>query len=137
MKRHITCPKVRFGKKVMFSGHYGSLEVIQRSFGGHLVTRNSNLMSAIDSASKKPMKRHITCLKVRFGKKVMFSGPYGSLEVIQRSFRGHLVTRNSNLMSAIDSASQKTQKKTYYMPQSEIWKKSYGLRSLIMLLRSL
>ena len=31
---------------------------------------------------KKTMKRHITCPKVRFGKKVMFSGPYGSLEVI-------------------------------------------------------
>ena len=48
-----------------------------------LVTRNSNLISAIDLApKKKPMKRHVTCPKVRFGKKVMFSGPYGSLEVI-------------------------------------------------------
>ena len=75
MKRHITCPKVRLGKEVMFSGPH-------RSFGGHLVTPNSNLISAIDSASKKPMKRHITCPKVRFGKKVKFSGPYWSLEVI-------------------------------------------------------
>ena len=82
------------------------------------------------------MKRHITGPKVRFGKKVMFSGHYGSLEVIYRSFGGHIVTRNSNLMSAIDSASKKKPDKTCYMPQSEIWKKSYGLRSLIMLLRS-
>ena len=75
-----------FGKKVKFSGPYGSLEVIKRSFGGNLVTQNSNLISAINSASKKPMKRHITCPKVRFGKEVMFSGPHGSLEVIWRSF---------------------------------------------------
>ena len=34
------------------------------------------------SVKKKPIKRHTTCPKVRFGKKVMFSGPYGSLEVI-------------------------------------------------------
>ena len=45
---------------------------------------------------KKPMKRHITCPKVRFGKKVMFSGPYGSLEVIKRSFGGHLMTQKLN-----------------------------------------
>ena len=126
MKRHITCPKVRFGGKVMFSGHYGSLEVIQRSFGGHLVTRNSNLMCAIGSASKKPMIRHVTCPKVRFGKKVMFSGPYGSHEVIQSSFGGQLVTRISNLMCAIDSASQKTYGKTYYMPQSESFHVAIG-----------
>ena len=36
MNRHITCPKVRLGKKVMFSGpngHFSHLEVIWRSFG--------------------------------------------------------------------------------------------------------
>ena len=32
--------------------------------------------------SKKSMRRHITCPKVRFGKEVKFWGPYGSLEVI-------------------------------------------------------
>ena len=26
IKRHTTCPKVRFGKKVMFTGHYWSLD---------------------------------------------------------------------------------------------------------------
>ena len=62
---------------------------------------------------------------MRFGKKVKFSGPYGSLEVIKRSFGGHLVTRNSNLISAIDSASTKTYEKTYNMPQSEIWLEKY------------
>ena len=56
------------------------------SFGGHSGTWNSNLMSAIDSALEKFMKMHITCTKVRFGKEVKFSGPYGSLEVIKRSF---------------------------------------------------
>ena len=73
---------MRFGKEVKFSGPYWSLEVIFRSFGCHLVTRNSNLMSAFNSALKIPMKRHITWTKVRFGKEVKFSGPYGSLEVI-------------------------------------------------------
>ena len=56
-----------------------------------------------------------------FGKKVKFSGPYGSLEVIKRSFGGNLVTQNSNLISAIDSAAKKTYEKTYYMPQNDIW----------------
>ena len=37
------------------------------------------------------------------------------------SFGGHLVALNSNLMCAIYAASQKNNKKTYYMPQSEIW----------------
>ena len=78
MKRHITCPKVKFGKKVIFSGPYGSIEVIWRSFGdSKLKAENCNRPSV-----KKPMKRHITCPKVRFGKEVMFSGSYGSLEVI-------------------------------------------------------
>ena len=40
------------------------------------------------------------------------------------------MTRNSNLISAIDSASTKTYEKTYYMPQSEIWQKSFVLRSV-------
>ena len=47
-----------------------------------------------------------------------------------RSFRGHLVIRNSNLISAIDSPSKKTYEKTYFMPQSEIWWESYFFRSL-------
>ena len=69
------------------------------------------------------MKRHITCPKVRYGKKVMFSGHL-------RSFEGHLVTPNSNIIGAIDSAFKKTYEKAYNMPQSEIWQKSYVLRSL-------
>ena len=56
-----------------------------RSFGGHLVTRNSNMIGTIDSALKKPMKRHISCPKVRLGKKVIITGHYWSLEVIWRS----------------------------------------------------
>ena len=44
MKRHITCPKVRFGKKVTFTGHDWSIEVIWRSFGGSKL----NLMCAIE-----------------------------------------------------------------------------------------
>ena len=40
------------------------------------------------------------------------------------------MTRNSNLMSEIDSASKKNYEKTYYMPQSEIWYESYVFRSL-------
>ena len=61
---------------------YGIYYLLNRS-----MTRNSNMIGTIDSAVKKnPIKRHITCPKVRFGKKVMFSGPYGSLEVIWRSF---------------------------------------------------
>ena len=38
-KRQVTSPKVRFGKEVKFSGPYGSLEVIKRSYVGHLVVR--------------------------------------------------------------------------------------------------
>ena len=57
-----------------------------RSLGGHLVTRDSNLIAQSTQRPKDPMKRPITCLKVRFGKKAMFPGPYGSLEVIWRSF---------------------------------------------------
>ena len=92
-----------------------------RSFGGHLVTRNSNMIGTIDSALKKPMKRHISCPKVRLGKKVIITGHYWSLEVIWRSFGGHFVTRNSNLTGTIDSVLKKTYEKTYNMPQSEIW----------------
>ena len=40
---------------------------------------------------------------------------------------------DSNL---IDSTSKKTYKKTYHMLKCEIWKESYGSRSLFMLLRS-
>ena len=71
------------------------------------------------------MRFEFRVTRVRFGNKVMFSGPYWSLEVIEKSFRGHLVTRNSNLISAIDSASTKTYEKTYNMPQSEIWLERY------------
>ena len=75
--------QLRKSERVMFSRHCRSLEVIKRSFGGHFVASNLNLTSTIESVvSKKPMKRHITCPKVRFGKKVKFSGPYWSLEVI-------------------------------------------------------
>ena len=76
MKRHI-----RFGN--MFSGPNGSLKVISRSFGGHLVTQNLKLKSAIDSASKKTYEKYNMPQKVRFGMKVMFTGHL-------RSFRGHL-----------------------------------------------
>ena len=64
-----------FGKKVMFSGPYGSLEVIWRSFGGHLVTQLKSDECNQLSVKKKHIKRHITCPKVRFGKEVNFSGP--------------------------------------------------------------
>ena len=51
------------------------------------MTQNSNMIGTIDSAlKKKPMKRHITCPKVRLGNKVMFTGHYWSHEVIWRSF---------------------------------------------------
>ena len=85
------------------------------------MTRNSNMIGTIDSALKKPMKRHISCPKVRLGKKVIITGHYWSLEVIWRSFGGHFVTRNSNLTGTIDSVLKKTYEKTYNMPQSEIW----------------
>ena len=63
-------------------GNLGHLEVIWRSFSdSKLKSDRHNRLS-----DKKPMKRHITCPKVRFGMKVKFSGPYGSL----RSFKGHL-----------------------------------------------
>ena len=67
----------------MFSGPNGSLKVISRSFGGHLVTQNLKLKSAIDSASKKTYEKYNMPQKVRFGMKVMFTGHL-------RSFRGHL-----------------------------------------------
>ena len=50
-----------------------------------------------------------------FSTEVMFSGDYRSLEVSWR-FGGQMVAHNSNLISAIDSASKVTYKKTYYMP---------------------
>ena len=108
----------------MFSGPYGPHEVIQRSFGGHLVTRNSNLMRAIDSAYQKTQKKTYSMPQSEIWQKSFVLRSL-SLEVIQRSFGGHLVTRNSNLMSAIDSASTKTYEKTYNMPQSEIWLERY------------
>ena len=46
LKRHVTCPKVRFGEKVMFSGPYESLEVIWRSFGdSKLISGERNRVS--------------------------------------------------------------------------------------------
>ena len=42
-----------------------------------------------------------------------------------RSFGGHLMTPNLNLLSTIDSASHKTYEKTNYMPQSYIYFESY------------
>ena len=45
-------------------------------------------MSAIDSASKKPMKRHVTCPKVKFGKKLWSEVTKYAIEVIMRSLRG-------------------------------------------------
>ena len=50
---YVRCHKVRFGNKVLFWGQYWSLEVFWRSFGGHEVTRNTNLMCAIDCVPKK------------------------------------------------------------------------------------
>ena len=62
------------------------------------------------------MKRHITGPKVIFGKEVMFTSHYGS-------FRGHLETQNSNLMSAIDSASQNLEKDIWHAPKGDLAKK--------------
>ena len=63
------------------------------SFGG----LNSNLISTIESVSKKPIEIHKTCHKVRFGLKSYVSGHFSSLEVLEviwRFFGGHLVTKN-------------------------------------------
>ena len=77
--------------QVMFSGHYWSLEVMWRSFGGHLFAPNSILISPIDLASQKTYKKTYYMPYGRFDLRFMFSGHYRSLEVIWRSFRGHLV----------------------------------------------
>ena len=113
----ITCPILHAPKwdllrKLCFQVTMGHL----RSFRGHLVNRNSNLISAIDSAYKnKPMKSHITCPKVKFGKEVMFSG---HLEVIWRSFgESELISDRRNWLNI----QKETYEKSYYMPKSEIW----------------
>ena len=49
-----------------------------------------------------------------------------------RSFGGHLVTQNSNIIGTIDSALKKTYEKAYNMPQSEIWYESYVYGSLLV-----
>ena len=72
MKRHITCTKVRIGKKVMYSGPYGSLEVIWRSFDDFKHKSDEPNQLSVQKTYKKTYY-------MRFGKKVMFSGPYGSL----------------------------------------------------------
>ena len=73
---------------------------------------------SIDSDFQKPIKRHITCQKWDLFRKLeSFQVLMGHL----RSFWGHLVTWNLKLMSPIESALKKTYKKTYNMPQSEIW----------------
>ena len=109
-----------------------------RSFGGNFVVLNSNLISAFNSASQIPIRSKSNrisafdsvdpnsylikqSIQLRKSERVMFSRHCRSLEVIKRSFGAHLMTPNSILMSTIESASQKTYKKTYCMPQSEIW----------------
>ena len=87
MKRHITCPKV-----------FRSLWVTL----GHLVVIGDAKLKSNKRNQLSVKKKHITCHKVRFGKEVKFWALVlmGQL----RSFRGrgHLVTQNSNLISAID-----------------------------------
>ena len=56
-----------------------------RSFGGHWMTRNSNLINTIDSAPKKPMERQIHAPKWNFVRKLRLQVyVYWSLEVIWR-----------------------------------------------------
>ena len=84
-KRHVTCSKVRFGKKVMFWGPWftwGHLVVIWRSCW----FETQIWWSQFTQRPKKPMKRHITCFKVRFGWKLCFQVLMGHL----KSFRGHV-----------------------------------------------
>ena len=57
----------------------------------------SDKHNLLSQRPQKPMKRHYTCMKVRFGLKVMLSVHYRSLEVILRSLRGHFEKLNSNL----------------------------------------
>ena len=59
--------------------HYRSLKVIWRSLG----ESKSNLISAIDSESRKSIARHITCPQIRFGK--CFQVIIGQL----KAFGGH------------------------------------------------
>ena len=51
---------------------------------------NSILMSAIDSASKKPIKRHITCPNGDLVEVLCFQGTTGHFEFIWRSFGGRV-----------------------------------------------
>ena len=53
MKRNITCPNVRFGQIVLFTGHCRSLEVIWRSFGdSKLKFSKSNRLSIPENLLK-------------------------------------------------------------------------------------
>ena len=53
LEKDIWHAQVRFGEKFCFEVSMGHL----RSFGGHLVTQNSNVIGAIDSVSKKKKKK--------------------------------------------------------------------------------
>ena len=76
-----------------------------RSFGGHFVSRNSNLTGTIDSVLKKTYEKNIWhAPKWDLVRKLRLQVTIGHL----RSFGGHLVIRNTNLMCAIDSEYQKT-----------------------------
>ena len=85
-KRHIACPKVRFGEKVLFWGHCSSLEVIWRSFGDsklkcdkrNRLSVHKNLWKDILHAPKWDLVRKL-CVQV-------LTGHLGHLEVIWRSF---------------------------------------------------
>ena len=121
MKRHISCSKVRLRKKVIITGHYWSLEVIW-----WLETQIWCVQST--QCPKKTRKDIWHAPKWDLAKKFCFGVTLGHL----RSFWGHLVTRNSNIIGTIDSALKKTYEKAYNMPQSEIWYESYVYGSLLV-----
>ena len=93
--------KVRFGKKVMFTGHYGSLEDIKRSFGDSKLKSDECNQLSIPKNLEKDIWH---APKWDLAKKFCFGVTVGHL----RWFEGHLVTPNSNLVSTIDSAFPKT-----------------------------
>ena len=63
---------------------------------------------------KKTYEKTYYMPKVRFGKEDMFSGRYGSLEVIWRSF-------GDSKLEADKGDRLNVKKNLYCMPQSEIW----------------
>ena len=77
MKRHISWPNGDLVKELCFQVTR-SLEVSSRLFGCYLVAPNSNLISAIDSASPKAYKKTHCMQKGRFDARIMFSGNFGS-----------------------------------------------------------